>query len=121
HLIPLSGERREELVRDAERRPASAAVAVADRLTWQQFSAIAVNAPALPGVAPEAGLSRIYPYAKDFAHVMGYVGPVSDYDLSQIEDPDPVLMLPEFQLGKVGVEAKLEETLRGRAGNRRVE
>ncbi len=121
HLIPLSGERREELARDAERRPASAAVAVADRLTWQQFSAIAVNAPALPGVAPEAGLSRIYPYAKDFAHVMGYVGPVSDYDLSQIEDPDPVLMLPEFQLGKVGVEAKLEETLRGRAGNRRVE
>ena len=121
HLIPLDAARREELVQEAARRAASAPVAVADRLSWQQFSAIAVNTPALPGVQPEAGLSRRYPFGPDFAHVMGYVGPVSDYDLSRIEDPDPVLRLPEFQLGKVGVEAKLEEALRGRAGNRRVE
>ena len=121
HLIPLDEARRVDLARETGRRPASAAVAVADRLSWQQFSTIAVNAPALPGVVPETGLSRLYPYGVDFAHVMGYVGAVSDYDLSQIEDPDPVLMLPEFQLGKVGVEAKLEEVLRGRAGNRRVE
>ena len=52
---------------------------------------------------------------------MGYVGPVSDYDLDRIEEPDPVLMLPEFQLGKVGVESRLEEALRGKAGARRVE
>ena len=30
-------------------------------------------------------------------------------------------MLPEFQLGKLGVEARLEERLRGKAGTRRVE
>lgn len=32
-----------------------------------------------------------------------------------------MLMLPEFQLGKLGVEARLEERLRGKAGTRRVE
>ncbi len=42
--------------------------------------------PSLPGVTPESALSRAYPRAGDFAHVMGYVGPVSDYDLSRIED-----------------------------------
>jgi penicillin-binding protein 2 len=80
-----------------------------------------VNAPALPGVQPESVLSRVYPRNADFSHVLGYVGRVSDYDLSKMENPDPVLMLPEFQFGKVGAESKLEGILRGKAGTRKVE
>ncbi len=121
HLIPMTDTSVAALLADIDRRSAVTPVSVADRLSWDQFAAIAVNAPSLPGVTPESGLSRSYPRGGDFAHVLGYVGPVSDYDLSKIEDPDPVLMLPEFQLGKVGVEAKLEPLLRGKAGNRRVE
>ncbi|MDP5306769.1 penicillin-binding protein 2 [Paracoccus spongiarum] len=120
-LIPISEARMAELLEEFSRRSAITPIVIADRLTWEQFGSIAVNAPALAGVTPESGLSRAYPRGGDLAHVMGYVGPVSDYDLSKIEDPDPVLMLPEFQLGKIGVEAKLEEVLRGRAGARRVE
>ncbi len=112
-LIPLSEARIAELLEEFSRRSAITPIVLADRLSWDQFSAIAVNAPALPGVTPESALSRAYPRAGDFAHVMGYVGPVSDYDLSRIEDPDPVLRLPDFQLGKIGVEGRLEEVLRG--------
>jgi penicillin-binding protein 2 len=72
-------------------------------------------------VTPEVGLSRVYPQGSDFAHVLGYVGPVSDYDLSKMTDPEPVLRIPRFQIGKVGVETKLEPLLRGRAGAKRVE
>lgn len=121
HLIPLTDVDRKRILDEVAKRSPSTPVSVRDRLSWDQFAAIAVNAPALPGVTPESGLSRSYPRRGDFAHVMGYVGPVSDYDLSKITDPDPVLMLPEFQLGKVGLEAKLEGSLRGRAGARRVE
>ncbi|WP_411837604.1 penicillin-binding protein 2 [Paracoccus sp. ME4] len=120
-LIPMTDARIAELTEEFGRRSAITPIVLADRLTWEQFSAIAVNAPSLPGVTPESALSRAYPRAGDFAHVMGYVGPVSDYDLSRIEDPDPVLLLPDFQLGKIGVEGRLEETLRGKAGSRRVE
>lgn len=120
-LVPISDARMAELLEEFSKRSAITPIVLADRLTWEQFGSIAVNAPALRGVTPESGLSRVYPRGGDFAHVMGYVGPVSDYDLSKIEDPDPVLMLPEFQLGKVGFEAKLEEPLRGKAGARRVE
>ena len=80
-----------------------------------------MNAPTLPGVAPEVGLTRAYPRGSDFAHVVGYVGPVSDFDLSQMEEPDQLLRIPRFQIGKVGIEARLEDTLRGEAGTRRVE
>ncbi|MEO0918782.1 MAG: penicillin-binding protein 2, partial [Pseudomonadota bacterium] len=61
------------------------------------------------------------PGLANLAHVVGYVGPVSDYDLSRIEDPDPLLQIPKFQIGKTGAENKLEQTLRGSAGTRRIE
>ena len=42
------------------------------------------------------------------AHVVGYVGPVSESDLAKLEDPDPLLQIPRFQIGKTGVEQRLE-------------
>ncbi|MEM9575834.1 MAG: penicillin-binding protein 2 [Pseudomonadota bacterium] len=118
HLEEGTIERvKEEIRRSAPFLP----VTVASDVTWEEISRVSVNAPALPGVTPEVGLSRVYPQGSDFAHVLGYVGPVSDYDLSKIEDPEPVLMIPRFQIGKVGVETKLEPLLRGKAGAKRVE
>ena len=108
---------KEEMRRSAPFLP----VTVAADVTWDEISRVSVNAPALPGITPEVGLSRVYPQGSDFAHVLGYVGPVSDYDLSKITDPEPVLMIPRFQIGKVGVETKLEPLLRGKAGAKRVE
>ncbi|MBU0861828.1 MAG: penicillin-binding protein 2, partial [Alphaproteobacteria bacterium] len=96
-------------------------VTITDRLRWEDVAKINVNAPALPGVSAEVGLSRHYPYGADVGHVIGYVGPVSDYDLSKIEDQDPLLQIPKFQIGKTGVENKLEHTLRGSAGTKRIE
>ncbi|MCI5039113.1 MULTISPECIES: penicillin-binding protein 2 [Donghicola] len=96
-------------------------VTIADRVSWDAISKVAVNAPALPGITPEVGLSRKYPLGGDFAHVVGYVGPVSDYDLSKIEEPDQLLRIPRFQIGKVGVEAKMEDMLRGSAGAKQEE
>jgi len=120
-LLPVSDGDAADVMTEIRRQPPHAPVTVADRLSWEEFSRVAVNAPALPGVSPEVGLSRNYPHGTDFAHVLGYVGPVSDYDLSQIENPDPLLRIPKFQIGKTGVEAKMEEVLRGRSGQRRVE
>lgn len=120
-LIPMSEAELAELMAEIEKRSPITPITVADRLDWETFSRVAVNAPALPGITPEVGLSRGYTRGQDFAHVLGYVGPVSDYDLSKIADPDPLLLIPRFQIGKVGLEAKLEELLRGKAGTRRVE
>ena len=120
-LMPLTEDDIGRTIEEAEKRSPNLPITVADRVAWEDFSRVAVNAPALPGVTTEMGLSRYYPMGPDFAHVVGYVGPVSDYDLSKIEEPDPVLRIPRFQIGKVGVEAKLEEMLRGKAGTRRIE
>lgn len=96
-------------------------VTIADRLSWEEMSSVAVNAPALPGVNPEVGLSRAYPMGADFAHVVGYVRNVPDGYRDATGDNDPVLSIPDFQVGLLNVEEGLEETLRGSAGTKRVE
>ncbi|HAW47583.1 MAG TPA: penicillin-binding protein 2, partial [Roseovarius sp.] len=76
------------------------------------------NAPALPGVMPEVGLSRRYPLGAAYAHTIGYVGDVSARDIERLEAPEALLRLPRFQIGKIGLEAELERSLRGAAGTR---
>ncbi len=120
-LIPMTAEELAEAVEDVKRNSAFVPVIVKDRLSWEDFSKVALNAPALPGVVPEVGLSRQYPRDTDFAHVVGYVGPVTDRDLEGDTPPDPVLRLPKFQIGKIGAERWLEADLRGTAGTKKIE
>jgi penicillin-binding protein 2 len=120
-LIPMTAEDMEHAREELQKRSRLVPVTIADRLSWEDLSQVAVNAPALPGITPEVGLSRFYPRSSDFAHIIGYVGPVSDYDLSRIDDNDPLLQIPKFQIGKTGIENKLERNLRGKAGTKRVE
>lgn len=120
-LIPLDEDELERSLKEMYRRSPFVPVTLADRLRWEDLAEVAVNAPVLPGITPDVGLSREYPLGEDFAHIVGYVGPVSDYDLSKIEDPDPLLQIPKFQIGKVGVETRLEGQLRGAAGTKRIE
>ncbi|WP_050523325.1 penicillin-binding protein 2 [Pseudorhodobacter wandonensis] len=119
-ILPISEEDFERALKEARKR-SPLPIIVSDRISWDDVSKVAINAPALPGVSPEVGLSRIYPRDFDFAHIIGYVGPVSDRDLAKLDEPDPLLQTPKFQIGKIGVETWMEDTLRGKAGNRRVE
>ncbi|OHC42762.1 MAG: penicillin-binding protein 2 [Rhodobacteraceae bacterium GWE1_64_9] len=120
-IVPLTPEEIDRTLKEVERRSPFVPITVADRLSWDNFSKIAINAPSLPGVTPEVGLSRSYPLDTDFAHIVGYVGPVSERDLEGLENPDPVLQIPKFQIGKIGVERWTEDSLRGRAGQKRIE
>lgn len=121
-LIPFPPERREKVLKEIrDKESGFVHVTVAEHLTWKQIARVAANAPALPGITPEVGLTRSYPQKNTSAHVVGYVGPTSKYYLSTIEDPDPVLRMPGFQIGKSGFEQRADIGLRGRAGNSSVE
>ncbi len=120
-IIPMTAEEMQQTLDEVNSLSAFVPVTVRERLSWEDFSKVAINAPALPGVVPEVGQSRRYPRDFDFAHVVGYVGPVSEKDLEGIENPDPLLKIPKFQIGKIGVEKWMEDTLRGEAGTKRIE
>ena len=89
-----------------------------------------MNSPSLPGVTPEVGLNRFYPRSHDFSHIIGYVGAVNerdkkrmnrDYEAGLIAKKDPLLEIPKFEIGKTGIESRLDTQLRGKAGNKRIE
>ena len=116
-LVPIDARDRERVEREAERKQKFVPIMVRENLTWEEVSRIEVNAPDLPGVMIDVGQSRRYAFGPDTAHIVGYVGAVSE---SELED-DPVLTLPGFRIGKNGAEKALEKSLRGRAGARQVE
>ena len=120
-IIKLSPEAINRSKAELDRSAKFLPVTIVDRLERDDIAKIAVNAPMLPGINPEIGFSRTYPLGEIFAHVVGYVGPVSSRDLELREDSDPLLRIPRFQIGKVGIERELETTLRGKAGIKRVE
>jgi penicillin-binding protein 2 len=120
-LITLDPEDIDRAMTEMHRSAPFLPVTLTDQISWDDIARVSVNAPALPGITPEVGLTRFYPRQSDFAHVIGYVGPVSESDLSKIEEPDQVLRIPRFQIGKVGLEEKREDLLRGKAGAKRVE
>ena len=96
-------------------------ITIFNNLSWDDVAKLSVNAPVLRGVTADVGSSRHYPRGADYAHLLGYVGPVSDFDLKNREDNDPLLKIPRFQIGKTGVESKMEKILRGNAGTKRIE
>ncbi|MGR3435417.1 MAG: penicillin-binding protein 2 [Shimia sp.] len=120
-VIRLTPEQIAEAREDIFDRPAFTPVTIVDRVAWEDIARVSANAPALPGIRAEVGLSRKYFHGPDYAHIVGYVGPVSDYDLARIDDQDPLLQIPKFQIGKTGVERHMERALRGRAGTEQIE
>ncbi len=94
-------------------------VEVSTGLNYEQFAAISVRLPDLPGVIPQRGFSRYYPTGASVGHLIGYVGPASAEEFE--EDRNPLLITPGYKIGKDGLEKQFEQKLRGKPGARRVE
>jgi penicillin-binding protein 2 len=120
-IIDIDLETFERALEEIKRSAPFLPVTIVDNVSWDEVSKVSVNAPALPGITPEVGLTRVYPRGSDFAHVVGRVGRVSQKDLDALENPDQVLRIPRFQIGKINVEARAEDVLRGTAGTKQVE
>ena len=116
-LIDLDDADRNRVLREARRNHGFIPVVVRINLSWQEVARVEVAIPELPGVAIEEGLVRNYPYGALTAHVLGYVAAVSEKDLTG----DPLLELPDFRIGKSGIEKSQDARLRGFAGASEVE
>ena len=116
-LVPLSQEDRERVLRTAGRQSRTLPILVTSDVTWEQFSKTNVLAPQLPGLRAELGSRRKYFRGADAGHILGYVGKVEKYEIAS----DPVLHLPGVRVGKTGVERGLDDRLRGRGGNVKLE
>src|SRR5437762_453577 len=95
-------------------------VSVADSIPYEQYAAITVRLPELPGVAASRGFTRFYPAGPAVGQLVGYVGAASVTEYEK-ENKNPLLLIPGVKIGKEGLEKTLEPVLRGEPGGQRVE
>jgi penicillin-binding protein 2 len=95
-------------------------VSVADNVPYDQYAAITVRLPDLPGVAASQGFTRFYPGGSTVGQLVGYVGAASAEEYEK-ENKNPLLLVPGVKIGKEGLEKTLEPILRGQPGGQRVE
>ncbi|MBS0332350.1 MAG: penicillin-binding protein 2, partial [Proteobacteria bacterium] len=121
-FVPMDDSRQARLLREISNAPRKSPVQVMEDMSWEQFSAINIRAPELPGVTADMGEVRVYPYGGAFAHVIGYVAKVTKDDLSDTgPNADPILLNPGFRIGRQGVEQAFDLDLRGKPGAQKVE
>ena len=95
-------------------------VSVADNVPYEQYAAVTVRLPELPGIAASRGFTRFYPAGSAVGQLVGYVGAASATEYEK-ENKNPLLLIPGVKIGKEGLEQTLESTLRGEPGGQRVE
>ena len=118
-LLSLDQEELERINRELEQASSFQPVQVATGLDWEEYAAVSVRLPDLPGVSPRQGFSRNYPSGPAIGHLVGYVGIASAEDYKA--NPDPILITPGYKIGKDGLEKIFEDHLQGEPGAKRVE
>ncbi len=105
-------------IRGARKSSPFSSIIVMRDLSYEQVSVVEFNREALPGFTILIEAKRSYPHGPAFAHVLGYVGEISDAELEKSTDPD--LEMGDI-VGKYGLEQLADNVLRGTNGGRRVE
>jgi penicillin-binding protein 2 len=72
----------------------------------------------IPGVVVLAETERYYRYGTVAAHLLGYVGEITE---AQLADPAYGAVLPGTRVGQSGVERAYDRALRGEPGKRQIE
>ena len=121
-LLGLAPEDVTRISEQIERVAGYQPVPVSEHLTFDQFAALELRRPELPGVSPLRSFSRYYPESAAVGHLVGYVGAPSreEYE-AEPADKRPLLLAPGFKIGKDGLENTQELRLRGQPGAVRTE
>jgi len=118
-IIQLDPDKKARVLHDIAQNKKFAQVPIAENLSWEEFARINLHLPYLPGVQPDVGETRAYPYGVEMSHVIGYVAAASQKD--QEKDDDRLLTQPGFRVGKRGIERQFDSEMRGVAGASQVE
>ncbi|MDP4575174.1 penicillin-binding protein 2 [Qipengyuania sp. G39] len=119
-ILELDENQSADVLKRIEDSPGFQPVEVASGLKYDQFAAVSVRLPDLPGVVPQRGFSRFYPTGPSVGHLIGYVGPANAEEYEE-QDRNPLLITPGYKIGKDALEQQFELDLRGIPGARRVE
>ncbi len=117
-LIDIDESAIERFYKERRRKRSFDSIPLRFGLSDEEVAILAVNRYRFPGVEIKAGLTRHYPQGALLAHVVGYVGRISESDLNTIDSAN---YRGSTHIGKTGIERSYESLLHGKVGYQQVE
>lgn len=117
-LVALSEKDIERFKDRVKKSPRYRGVPLRINLSMEEVARYEINRHNFHGVDVTAGLTRNYPIGESAAHIVGYVGGITNEELEDVNEKDYEGVT---QIGKIGVEKSHEEQLRGTPGAKIIE
>jgi len=116
-LLKLSYPQQEQLIEKYRRRSMSP-LTVAMDIDQKTLARVEEHRSEFPGIFIRSDMKRSYVYGEKLAHVLGYVGEITEKELEQARYQDYLL---GSLIGRSGIEAQYEDLLRGDRGVKFIE
>lgn len=116
-LLNLDGDIKNLIRKKILKASVNQQILLYDNLSWEDVVRLEMVSSDFQGLIISKGQSRYYEQPFLFSHVTGYVGSISEKDLTEFQ----VFNHPDFKVGKIGVEKMMENNLRGLPSIKKVE
>jgi len=120
-LTTMDSEAIDERIEKEKGRPPYRPIKLKENLSWEEVVKISAYKFELPGVSIDVGLKRNYKYRDATAHLIGYLGEISEKEYSGYKKMEPNPYSPGDMIGKSGIEVSLEDRISGVNGGKQVE
>lgn len=117
-IIPISENELNHFFKQLKYKRRNESIPLRLKLSEEEVAKFSLEKHRFPGLEIAARLIRYYPDGEPFAHVLGYIGPISENDLTKI---DPATYRGIYTIGKSGIEKYYEHALHGKGGYQHVE
>ena len=118
HIITVTEEDGENFKKLLKQTRRFDSVLVRQNLSEDEVARFLVQRHNFPGMDVKANFTRYYPLGSIGAHVVGYVGRITEKELERVSSLD---YQPDDFIGKTGVESFYEKELHGKVGIQKVE
>jgi len=121
-LVDVSAKDRKRFAKLVSESKNFDSVPIRTRLTDEEVARFAANRWRFKGVEIKARLFRQYPMGESAAHVLGYIGRISEKDQERLEEQGLAANYKGSEhIGKIGIEQSYEKELHGQTGFEQVE
>ena len=118
-LIQIDEEDINETLEKSKKRPPFQAVKLKEDLSWEETVRFESFKFELPGLMLDVSPKRSYVFGEATAHLLGYLGEISEKELKEREDEERYSS--GDLIGKYGLEKYFEKDLRGIDGGKEIE
>jgi penicillin-binding protein 2 len=108
-ILKLDPEEQADLINHLNTLSTGKTLTIKENLTWLELTSLELSAYELQGMYISTGFKRYYTYGSTTSHLTGYLGSISETELSK----HSINLYPNLKIGKNGVEKTQDTILRG--------